>query len=78
MKSLFLTNTTKPLSEVVAIALSIGCLTAGGAEAASFTFSKIVGQSNNQQGIYTNPGGMLQTVVDTNTPVPLTMSTLVV
>ncbi|HAX78551.1 MAG TPA: hypothetical protein DCY88_22640 [Cyanobacteria bacterium UBA11372] len=42
MRSLFLTNTIKPLSKMVAIALSLGWLTAGSVEAASFTFSKIV------------------------------------
>ncbi|GET38530.1 DUF7453 family protein [Microseira wollei] len=104
MRSLFLTNTIKPLSKMVAIALSLGWLTAGAVEAASFTFSKIVdtntpipggggnftflntpvidngivvfsGERGNQgrveqRGIYTYAGGMLQTVVDTNTPVP--------
>jgi hypothetical protein len=104
MRSPFLTNTIKPVSKMVAIALSLGWLTAGSAEAASFTFSKIVdtntpmpGGGGNftflntpvidngivvfsgerdsqgrveQRGIYTYAGGMLQTVVDTNTPVP--------
>lgn len=104
MKSLFLTNTIKPISKMVAIALSLGWLTAGSVEAASFTFSKIVdtntpmpGGGGNftflntpvidngivafvsergnqgrveQRGIYTYAGGMLQTVVDTNTRVP--------
>ncbi|MFB2983731.1 hypothetical protein [Microseira sp. BLCC-F43] len=42
MTSLFLTNTIKPLSKMVAITLSLGWLTAGSVEAASFTFSKIV------------------------------------
>ena len=45
MQSLFQTNPIKPLSQVVAIALSLGWLTAGGAEAASFTFSKIADTS---------------------------------